>query len=766
MKNIARLLVIALSASILGTITGIAPSQAVPGTLTETFTGATLSNPNNWLATSAGNSGVHPCLTAAASGTTISLSGSTLAGCAGAIEAAGSGALLLTTNGNYQAATMLYKAAIPTAAGLDLSFYEAQYGGNGADGISFFTQDGAIADVSVGADGGALGYGGFKKNGSIEKPGIRGGLFAVGFDAYGNATASQPSGSEVRGGLLCNGESQPFTPKALVVRGPDTSATQDGTAGYCYLGGTTLGASYFGTSSSTRTSAGIPVRIIVDPATDADPKIHIYIWQSGALNQALNTASVKLDIAEPAQYKAAKTVKFGFSASTGGANNNHAIWGMNIAPADPVKSPTLYVVPDATTVDATDPAIYTYKIYSDESRTVAVNPASLSNFVAPVCTSPYTTSSAIGTTFTITCSGASAGLYQVDHTATAILTVIQGTPTLTPASRTITGTSGSAISGAALVAKKFRNAVTFSINPPLPAGLTFNTTNGAISGTPTSAIIGAFIVTATDGISSLTSTVSMTISAGTNIQSDTKTVTDTKTVIVVETKTVVITETITPPGPDVNNDSVVSLLPVSGYANDELTITGSFSHAITSIKVDGLLLPANSWKQDKTTIKFNAPGHNVGKVDVQISNGLLPEFPVLHFEYLELNKLGDSIKIKGIKCLGTFDKPCKLKPGSAQPVSFALNSNALSAKSIKVLKSWKLETAKSVVVYGYASTSGTKALNDALTKRRAAEVGAWVKKNWPNLTVQTKGQGTTVNRLCKRFDNKCAMITIVSLAKK
>ena len=784
MSKIVRIVLIALCAPLLGAFVSATPSLAAPGTLTETFTGATLSNPNNWLATSAGTT-VHPCLTAATAGTVIPLSSSSIEGCVGTPDAAGSGALLLTTNGNYQAGTMLYKAAIPTSAGIDLSFYQAQYGGNGADGLSFFTQDGAIASVSVGADGGALGYGGFRSRSSAtSKPGIKGGLFAVGFDDYGNASAKNESGSQVRGGLLCGTEAEHgFTPQALVVRGPDISASQDGTDGYCYLDGKAIGSSYFGTSNSPRTAVGIPVRIIVDPATDANPQIHVYVWKNGLLNQNLSSADVKIEVAEPEQYKNARTIKFGFSASTGGATNYHAVWGMNIAPANPAKSPTLYFVPDAVTVDATDPAIYTYKIYSDESKTVLVNSSTLSNFVAPVCTSAYTTSSAIGTTFPISCSGGAAGLYQADHSATSLLTVIQGTPTLTPASRNITGVSGTAISGAALTAKKFRNAVTYSINPALPTGLTLNSATGAISGTPTSAIIGAFIVTATDGISSLISTVSMTITANNNIQNETKTVTvydtktvivndtktvivnDTKTVIVNDTKTVVVTETKTAPA-DINNDSVISLLPASGYANDELTITGSFTHAITSIKVDGLLLAKNSWKQDATTIKFTAPGHNEGKVLVQISNGLLPEFPTLPFEYLSLKKLGDDIKIDSLKCLGTFDKPCSLKPGSAQPVSFKLNSNALSTKSIKILKSWKLETAKSVVVYGYASASGTAAANNALTKRRAAEVGAWVKKNWPNLTVKTVGQGTTINRLCKKFDNKCAMIKIVALAKK
>jgi outer membrane protein OmpA-like peptidoglycan-associated protein len=179
-----------------------------------------------------------------------------------------------------------------------------------------------------------------------------------------------------------------------------------------------------------------------------------------------------------------------------------------------------------------------------------------------------------------------------------------------------------------------------------------------------------------------------------------------------------------------------------------------------------LLLPVNSWKQDKTTVKFAAPGHAVGNVLFKLSTGLAQDLPAQKFEYRALSDLCKEIGICGdLTCLGTFDKACSMDKGAAQPVSFKVGSNALSPKSIKVLKSWKLEKAKSVIIYGYASKAGTKALNAKLTKKRAAEVGAWVKKNWPNLTVKSVGLGTITNRLCKPYDNKCAIIKITALKK-
>jgi hypothetical protein len=51
------------------------------------------------------------------------------------------------------------------------------------------------------------------------------------------------------------------------------------------------------------------------------------------------------------------------------------------------------------------------------------------------------------------------------------------------------------------------------------------------------------------------------------------------------------------------------------------------------------------------------------------------------------------------------------------------------------------------------------------SKNVAAIVGQWVGMTWPNLTVKTVGQGRTINRICKKLDNQCAMIKIVTLAK-
>ena len=1054
MKKTARILVLAMIASLMTVVAGVAPSSAAPGKLTENFNMSELVNPFNWYASSSGSGDAHPCLSALNSSLSINLSGETvLPGCTGVTDLQGAGALFLTTANGNQAATMLYNRALPTAAGLDISFFQAQYGGTGADGISFFVKNGENNDLTVGIPGGGLGY-----------KGIHGALFGVGFDSYGNWKNSSQKD------IACAGNSVGEVAKTLIVRGPDKSASKDGSSGFCILPGGmaftdgVIGAEYFGTPSNTRAQAARPVRILVDPSNLVNPKIRIYMWKTGSLTQDPTTAPIQLVVDQPAEYIAATSMKFGFSASTGGADDNHAIWGLQIAPQVTELSPTVHIVPDNSTVNAGAAAVYSYKFYKNAAHTIEFGATELT-YSNPVCTSSYTAATnytTFPTTLPITCTAANVAMHNVVATDTAVLTINRGTPSIAPATNTISGNANKAITATAgYTSRNFLNAagVQYTISPALPTGLTINATTGVISGTPTSISSATYTVTGTSGaesasasltiniaapvtfaytiafdkgsgtsgtlatqtgnaetsvalslfststmikpgykfigwlgsnsiaytdgqVISLTGPINLTLTAewtkstyaydisfypnggtgtmvkitGTNSSvtlpgnsftrdgytfvgwkddsstaySDSQTLTlsqsttlilqaqwvqgkvplispatttisavagtpmtptvgftatnftgavtysiapvlpvglsfNTATGSISGTPTtakpvavhivtatsatesatakvdVVISAVLTFPyaisfdanggtgtmagqtglgssvklsnntftraaftfagwkddagiaytdgqtlalaattslalhaqwtasgaggGADNLTDKIISISPAKGYANDEITITGEFNHVITSITVDGLLLPANSWKQDKTTVKFAAPGHAVGVVDIKLSTGLLPELTGQKFEYLALKQLEKEIGISGILCLGTFDKACPSKPGAAQPVSFKVGSNALSTKSIKILKSWQLEKAKSIIVYGYASKAGSKALNDKLTKKRAAEVGAWVKKNWPGLSIKTVGLGTKVNRLCKAFDNKCAMIKIVSLKK-
>jgi uncharacterized repeat protein (TIGR02543 family) len=504
-KKTARILVIAILASLLNTVAAVVPAQAAPGKLTEDFTTTSLINPSNWVASSTGTSAPHPCLTALDSTSpAISLSQSTsIPGCSTSPDTNGTGALFLTTNDNDQAATILYNQSLNTAGGLDISFYQAQYGGDGADGISFFVKDGAKTDLTVGKPGGNLGY-----------KGIPGALFGVGFDSYGNWMNQGYYDGACTNNILGG------VPKALAIRGPDTSVNKDGTSGFCLLPGGfvapngAIGPDYFGKNLDTRASAARPVRILVDPSTNNNPMIRVYMWKSGSTTQDVETAPIKLTVAQPEEYKLASSFKFGFSSSTGGAKDIHAIWGLEIAPLNSALSPTVYVVPNNSTVQAGQAAVYTYKFYSDAAKTVEIAANTLS-YPANMCSSSYTLSTNYPASLPITCTGAVA-MYNTITTDTATLTVVRGTPSIAPTTRTITGNGGTAITTtAAYTARNFLypQDLGYTISPALPTGLVFTPATGVISGTTNIVGTTTHTVTATAVSETATATVSITIGA-------------------------------------------------------------------------------------------------------------------------------------------------------------------------------------------------------------------------------------------------------------
>lgn len=84
---------------------------------------------------------------------------------------------------------------------------------------------------------------------------------------------------------------------------------------------------------------------------------------------------------------------------------------------------------------------------------------------------------------------------------------------ISPATQTVSATKNSAITASAnFVATYFSNPATYSVSPTLPAGLSLNTTTGAITGTPTSTQSSStYTVTGTDGSRSATATIDISV---------------------------------------------------------------------------------------------------------------------------------------------------------------------------------------------------------------------------------------------------------------
>jgi hypothetical protein len=310
----------ALAAIVLGvggTAVGLSlPASAAAGAgtplLEDSFTDPTV-RATNYVK---GGVGFTPCLTAAGSGTSV------IGRCAGASDAAGSGALRLTQAVNEQSGFLLYNKALPTKAGLDITFMMYQYAGTAADGISFFLTDGSKALTQAGPPGGSLGYANSVRT-DIPNVGLANALLGVGLDAYGNfgiETKNADCDSHPTGTAASYKDT-------VTVRGP---AGADRKSGYCVLGPpTTVPGGIDNVGTSTRGAALKNVRIIVDPP---GPGARVKVYVGSVADGATPVTTVP----QPAVIGSTPTFKFGWAASTGGQNNIHEINFLKVSSVDPI----------------------------------------------------------------------------------------------------------------------------------------------------------------------------------------------------------------------------------------------------------------------------------------------------------------------------------------------------------------------------------------------------------------------------------------------
>lgn len=312
----------------LGSVDVVNASNSI--SLDEPFTGGALNDPSDWISIRGGTLLEWPCLLAASTATQPSTG--TIEACANqsgpAPVATGEGALRLTRRqsvpGQAATGTLLYTATLAASEGIDISFEIRMDDGDMADGMSFFLKDGANASNVSGTAGGALGYGLRTDVGGSR--GVPGGLVGIGFDKYGSfssqniATGCATPGD---GGLFAGYPQLPGTPgDQIVMRGPDTSAQKDGSAGYCYLAGTNV------TLSSTQFQR---VRVVVPPYTPGQQvPVSVYLASHSTPSLLPLTPTLTQSVT-----LSATSFKFGFSASSGYWSNNHDLRGLLIRPAGP-----------------------------------------------------------------------------------------------------------------------------------------------------------------------------------------------------------------------------------------------------------------------------------------------------------------------------------------------------------------------------------------------------------------------------------------------
>lgn len=236
----------------------------------------------------------------------------------GTIDPAGQGWLRLTDNGANRATYAYNDTALSSAnRTVFTSFDFAHYNGTGADGVTFFLFDGS-ATFAPGAFGGSMGYaqkttaGG----GEVNQPGLAGGYLAISLDDFGNFS----NGTEGRiGGIGSN-------PNSVAVRGPG-----NGFNGYEFVAATGDGV-----NPALTTQLDFPDATTRPAQTGADlrhaeilltPTNQLTVWLRNGVDGPL-TQVLQADLSG---YLRPETIKFGFTAGTGGANEIHELRNLTIA---------------------------------------------------------------------------------------------------------------------------------------------------------------------------------------------------------------------------------------------------------------------------------------------------------------------------------------------------------------------------------------------------------------------------------------------------
>ncbi|WP_258044571.1 hypothetical protein [Streptomyces sp. SM11] len=228
------------------------------------------------------------------------------------------GWLRLTSTSTSQAGSWRMNDSFSSGLGFLAEFSYASWGGrayNGkrGDGLAFFLANGTAAN-GVGQFGGALGYSCSRSTSSwltnaCRDNGLPGAYLGLGFDEFGNFSDK----------LVGNGG--PGTaPNRVVVRGGG-----NGTTGYRYA---TSAAGPGGTVETASQGDYRTVRVLLLPTGD---KVLLSVWSDTGPGTATQKLITDFDVtAITDQPSLPSTLRIGFSASTGGATNNHDIGDLKV----------------------------------------------------------------------------------------------------------------------------------------------------------------------------------------------------------------------------------------------------------------------------------------------------------------------------------------------------------------------------------------------------------------------------------------------------
>lgn len=276
------------------------------------------------------------------------------------------GALRLTSNQESQRGFVYIDIPFSSTYGIKTSFEYFSYGGDGADGLTFFLFDAAVPQFAIGGFGGSLGYS--KRN---EETGLAGAYMGVGFDEFGNFGSSA---EQKNGGFP--GVGTGLASDAIVIRGPG-----NGFAGYEFITGKrTMQSGSNGLEADQQfpiSSGGIGTNRVTDPNKPGYRKVNLTLLPNPTGTGYLITLVMDYTIVQgeprtytifqdyPYPYPAPANLKLGFSGSTGGQTNFHEIKNLlvEVANEDDLENP---VGVDFSDVASCEGQENTYSIEDEE----------------------------------------------------------------------------------------------------------------------------------------------------------------------------------------------------------------------------------------------------------------------------------------------------------------------------------------------------------------------------------------------------------------
>ena len=226
---------------------------------------------------------------------------------AGTLDPADDGWLRLTDEDDFENGYAYYDQAFDPTNGLTVFFDFVIWGGDGADGLSFFLFDGSTTTFSPGGPGGSLGYAPHSSHGG---EGLRNGYLGIGFDEFGNysqATEGRQGGPG-------------FRRDAIAIRGP-----HDVGLGYEYVTGT------------SSLDEGIDIPHVADrPPAEAHRHAEIRlertlsgytiaVWIRFGADDTLHQVIPPTPVSDPPD-----TLKLGFAGSTGAVTNYHEVRNIGV----------------------------------------------------------------------------------------------------------------------------------------------------------------------------------------------------------------------------------------------------------------------------------------------------------------------------------------------------------------------------------------------------------------------------------------------------